>query len=171
MHGNKGAEADKASTSCMYFIFNHSLTRSCLAPSVVNIHGTSVKPRSYQVQQGHRVLGLPCHGRIGPQASLALHTETRSISARVEMVLVASDRVCFDRGTDHQDGTDPIACNSSGFLLWLFSAVLCPTLRWPRGTCSSTNLHGAADGAYPLTGAGAVVLEETQSNPHQLLSG
>lgn len=64
-----------------------------------------------------------------------------------------------------------MACNSRGFLLWLFSAVLCPTLRWPRGTCSSTNLHGAADGTHSLTGTGAVMLEAAQSNPHQLLSG
>jgi hypothetical protein len=38
-----------------------------------------------------------------------------------------------------------MAYDFSGFLLGLLGAVLCPTLSWPRGTCSFTNM-GAADG-------------------------
>ena len=62
----------------------------------------------------------------------------RSVSVRLLLGLrdVCDDRVrarLFGGGTDHQGGRTPSTCNSSGSLLGLFSAVLCPTLSWPTG--------------------------------------
>ena len=59
-------------------------------------------------------------------------------------------------------------CNFGGFLLWLFSAVLCLTLSWPRRVVV-TNLHGTPRWA-PSTGTWAMTLGETQSNPPSLVS-
>lgn len=68
------------------------------------------------------------------------------------------------RGIDHRDGKNPVARNFRGSLLWLFSAVLCTSLTWPNGTCSSTNPLGAADGAHLLV-PGFLTAGERQSNP------
>lgn len=58
---NKGAEANQASTR-LCFTFNHNLSRSWLAPALVNTHGLSIKPGPNRIQQDHAVSSFSCHG-------------------------------------------------------------------------------------------------------------
>lgn len=101
---------------------------------------------------GHGTRPLPTNPETGtgkswprqPRDSTDLGSEElkrdchRSVSVRLLLGLrdVCDDLVrarLFGGGTDHQGGRTPSTCNLSGFLLGLFSAVLCPTLSWPTG--------------------------------------
>lgn len=51
-------------------------------------------------------------------------------------------RVCLAEALTTTPAEVHRAANSSGLLLHLFSAVLCPALSWPSTIWSFTGLHG-----------------------------
>lgn len=78
---------------------------------------------------------------------------------------IMSGRVCLAEALTTRAASNPLTCNLSGFLLWLFSAVLCPTLSWPMGDSLVHKLTRARLRGSLASPGRAGTPGERQSNP------